>query len=62
VQDREVARLTAQFQAGSLPGSALDEDEVRDVPPLHRRFGVPLPPEVPPDLPPERAAYTERLS
>ncbi len=40
-----MACCTAEFQVRSHAGYELDEDDLRDVKALHRRFGVPLLPE-----------------
>jgi len=42
---RQVACCTAAFQVRSHAGYELDEDDLRDVEALHRRFGIPLLPE-----------------
>ncbi|WP_373430224.1 nucleotidyltransferase domain-containing protein [Streptomyces sp. V1I1] len=49
----QVPCCTAEFQVGSHAGYELDEDDLRDVLALHRRFGV--------LLLPEHAAYASRL-
>ncbi|MEE1737945.1 amino acid transporter [Streptomyces sp. BE147] len=44
VLGRTVACVTAEFQVHSHTGYAIDDNDIRDVLALHRRFGMPLPP------------------